>query len=145
MTGSRLRTLALGTLVALAATSAALCDSPEPLALSGTYQVVSPRVGSSTVSMTFNATITNSGSQDVKGPIVLRHPNVIQKVWHRFGEQSILAGKNVTVSAVVEVPRKEYDEWAAGGPSLFFYTQNDRGDIKTFRIPLSAVPASKAK
>ena len=145
MTGNRLRTLALGATLALAATSVALADSPEPLALSGTYKVVSPNVRSSTVSMTFTATITNGGSEYVKGPIVLRHPNVIQKVWHRFGEQSIPAGKNVTVSAVVEVPRKEYDEWASGSPSLFFYTQNDRGDIKTFRIPLSAVPAPKAK
>jgi hypothetical protein len=145
MTGTRMRSLVLGSLFAVAATSAALADSPEPLALSGTYQVVSPNVRSSTVSMTFKATITNGGSEDVKGPIVLRHPNVIQKVWHRFGEQSIPAGKNVTVSAVVEVPRKEYDEWATGSPSLFFYTQNDRGDIKTFRIPLSALPASKTK
>jgi hypothetical protein len=145
MAATHMRTLVLGSaFAALAASPWALADSPAPLALSGTYQVVSPSVGSSTVSMTFKATITNSGSEDVKGPIVLRHPNMIQKVWHRFGEQTIRAGKNVNVSAVVEVPRTEYDGWAAGGPSLFFYTQNDRGDIKTFRIPLSAVPA-KAK
>jgi hypothetical protein len=112
------------------------------LALSGTYQVTKPNVSQSTVSMNFSATVTNAGTQDVKGPIVLRHPNVIQKVWYRFGEQTIAAGKNVTVSAVVTVPREEYDGWATGGPSLFFYTQNDRGDIKTFRIPLSKVPAA---
>ncbi|HEX4823287.1 MAG TPA: hypothetical protein VFV19_03150 [Candidatus Polarisedimenticolaceae bacterium] len=145
MAGSRMRTLVLGSaFAALAATSAVLADT-QPLALSGTYQVERPHVRSSTVSMTFKATITNSGGQDVKGPVVLRHPNVIQKVWHRFGEQTIPAGKNVTVSGVVEVPRKEYDEWATGSPSLFFYSQNDRGDIKTFRIPLSAVPAPKTK
>ena len=147
MARSPLHRLVLSTaVVVLAAFGAALADGPAPLSLSGTYQVVKPNVDTNTVSMTFTATITNSGSDDVRGPIVLRHPNVIQKVWYRFGEQSIPAGKNVTVSGVVQVPRTEYDNWATSGPSLFFYTQNDRGDIKTFRIPLSAIPAPvKAK
>jgi len=128
---------------ALAASTVVLAQdsAAPPLSLSGTYSVERANVGETTVSMTFNATVTNNGATDIKGPIVLRHPNIIQKVYYRFGEQSIAAGKNVKISGVVTVPRDEYDSWASGGPSLLFYTQNDRGDIKTFGISLSRVPA----
>ena len=131
--------------VLFVASAAFAQDAPEPkINLSGTYEVTHATVGEDWVSLDFKATIMNMGDTDVSGPVVLRHPNQMQKVWERFGDQSIPAGGSKTVSASTRVPREEYDGWTTGGPSLFFYTKNDRGDIKTFRIPLSKVPAKKA-
>ena len=129
----------------LSATAAFAQDAPAPkINLSGTYEVTQATVGEDWVTLDFKATIMNMGDEDLSGPVVLRHPNQIQKVWERFGDQSIPAGGSKTVSASTRVPREEYDGWTTGSPSLFFYTKNDRGDIKTFRIPLSKVPAKKA-
>ena len=115
-------------------------DEPAPkISLSGTYEIANANVGEEWVTLDFKATVTNLGEGDLSGPVVLRHPNVINKVWERFGDQSIPAKGSATVSANVRVPRAEYDEWTKGGPALFFYMQNDRGEIKTFRIPLSRV------
>jgi hypothetical protein len=127
--------------VVLAASAAFAQDAPAPkINLSGTYEVTQATVGEDWVTLDFKATIMNMGDQDLSGPVVLRHPNQIQKVWERFGDQSIPAGGQTTVSASTRVPREEYDGWASGAPALFFYMQNDRGDIKTFRIPLSKAP-----
>jgi len=131
--------------VLIAASAAFAQDAPAPkLNLSGTYEVTHATVGSDWVTLDFKATIMNMGDQDVTGPVMLRHPNQMQKVWERFGDQSIPAGGQTTVSASTRVPREEYDGWAAGSPALFFYTKDDRGDIKTFRIPLSKAPSKKA-
>jgi hypothetical protein len=120
-------------------------DAPAPkINLSGTYEVSNATVGEDWVTLDFKATVTNMGEEDLSGPIVLRHPNVINKVWERFGDQSISAGGSTTVSTSTRVPREEYDGWTSGGPALFFYMQNDRGEIKTFRIPLSRVTPKKA-
>lgn len=128
--------------IVLAAAGLVLAQTSAPkIQLSGTYTLTDLNVGETEVSMTFTATVTNNGVEDVTGPIALNDANVIQKVFYRFGEQSIAAGKYVTVSGLVSVPRQEYDSWARGGPSLFFVTQNDRGDIKTVRIGLSRSPA----
>jgi len=119
----------------LSATAAFAQDAPAPkINLSGTYEVTQATVGEDWVTLDFKATIMNMGDED------LRHPNQIQKVWERFGDQSIPAGGSTTVSASTRVPREEYDGWVSGGPAVFFYMQNDRGDIKTFRIPLSKAP-----
>jgi len=125
----------------LSATAAFAQDAPAPkINLSGTYEVTQATVGEDWVTLDFKATIMNMGDEDLSGPVVLRHPNQIQKVWERFGDQSIPAGGSTTVSASTRVPREEYDGWVSGGPAVFFYMQNDRGDIKTFRIPLSKAP-----
>ena len=146
MTVTSNRIFAVATLAAAFALTAAAAaqDSAPPLSLSGTYRVTHPDPGPAAVRLTFDATITNNGAADVKGPIVLRHPNDISKVYARFGEKSITAGKSVTVHATVSVPREQYDSWASAGPAVFFYTQNSRGDIKTYRISMSALPAPKS-
>ena len=133
----------VGTILAGSALPAPAQDQPAPkLSLSGTYDVSNASVGDVSVSLDFKATVTNLGESDVLGVIVLRHPNVIQKIWERFGDQSISAGGSVSLSASVTIPREEYDNWIkGGGPGLYFNTQNDRGEIKTFRIPLSQIPA----
>ena len=130
--------------VVLAASAAFAQDAPAPkINLSGTYEVTQATVGDDWVSLDFKATIMNMGEADADGQVLLRHPNQMQKVWERFGDQSIPAGGQTTVSASTRVPRDEYDGWTSGSPSLFFYTKDDRGDIKTFRIPLSKAPAKK--
>lgn len=146
MTVSPNRIIAVATVAAALVLSAAATaqESAPPLSLSGTYRVTHPSSGGSAVRMTFDATITNNGAADVKGPIVLRHPNDIGKVYARFGEKAITAGKSVTVHATVSVPRDQYKSWASAGPAVFFYTQNDRGDIKTYRISMSALPTAKS-
>jgi hypothetical protein len=115
-------------------------DEPAPkINLSGTYEIGNANVGEEWVTLDFKATVTNLGEDDLSGPVVLRHPNMINKVYERFGDQSIPAKGSATVSGNVRVPRAEYDGWTNGGPALFFYMENDRGEIKTFRIPLSKV------
>jgi len=131
--------------IVLVAGSAVAQDAPAPkLNLSGTYEVTHATVGEDWVTLDFKATIMNMGETDADGQVLLRHPNVMNKVWERFGDQSIPAGGQATVSASTRVPRDEYDGWTNGSPSLFFYTKDDRGDIKTFRIPLSKAPMKKA-
>jgi hypothetical protein len=143
MVAKSLRLLTLALSLASFAVSAALAQtdtsSAQPLSLSGTYQLAKVNIGQTAVSMDFTATISNNGGTDVSGQIVLRHPNDISKVFNRFGDQSISAGKTVTVSSSVSVPREIYDGWISGaGPAVFFYTKNERGDIKTYRIGLTA-------
>ena len=146
MTATPNRIFAVATFAAaLALTAAASAqNSAPPLNLSGTYSVTHPSPGPSAVSLTFEATITNNGAAGVKGPIVLRHPNDMGKVYKRFGEKTIAAGKSVKIHGSVSVPREQYESWASAGPAVFFYTQNDRGDIKTYRISMSALPAPKS-
>ena len=138
-----MRRLTIGLALCLG-TAALAQDAPAPkINLSGTYEISGANVGEDWVTLDFKATITNLGSEDLSGPVMLRHPNQLQKVWERFGDQSIPAGGNVTVSASTRVPRDEYNNWTTGSPALFFYMQNDRGEIKTFRIPLSRVEPAK--
>jgi hypothetical protein len=143
---SRHAVIALAFVFALAAGLAASAQtstsSAQPLALSGTYELASVKAGLTAVTMRFSATIHNTGDMAATGQIVLRHPNVISKVFYRFGDKTIAAREGLTVSGNVSVPRDVYDGWATGGPALFFYAKNDRGDIKTFRIPLSAATPS---
>jgi hypothetical protein len=148
MNATHARQSLLGIAVVCLATSAALAqDTPTPkVQLGGTYTITHLKLDTNTVSMDFTATITNNGSEDVAGPVVLRHPNEIDRVYNRFGDTTIRAGANATVNDVVTVPRKQWDEWAgSGGPSLFFYTKDERGDIQTVRIPLSEVKAPASK
>ncbi len=139
MTAMTTRSMILGAAVlCLAGAVSAQPSSKQNITLSGTYHVNGASGGGTSVSMDFTATIHNTGGADLKGPIVLRHQNDMQKVWYRWSEQTIPAGGSVKINASVSVPTEEYNNWASGGPSLFFYTQNDRGDIATFQIPLSA-------
>jgi len=149
MTSKTMRSLICALVVCTAAVAAAFAQgstsSNQPVSLSGTYQLDRVNVGDVSVSMTFTAKITNTGGTDVSGPIVLRHPNDIMKIYERFGEKSIAAGKSVTVSDTVTVPREIYDGWISGaGPAVFFNTKNERGDIKTYRISLQATKAVAA-
>jgi hypothetical protein len=105
--------------------------------LSATYQIASLNADSTSVSMDFSATVSNNGPKDLSGKIALNNPSVIQKIYNQFGDQSIPAGKNIKLSASVTVPREEYDAWVNRGPCLMFYMTTDRGDIKTYRIPMS--------
>ena len=132
--------------LALGLGSAALAqDEPAPkLNLSGTYQISGANVGEDWVTLDFKATITNLAAEDATGMVLLRRPNDMQRVFERFGEQTISAGGNATVSGNVRVPRDEYDSWQKdASPALFLYMQNDRGEIKTFRIPVSRVEPKK--
>jgi hypothetical protein len=112
-----------------------------PLSLSGTYTLTSVYPDTNTTSVDFSATITNAGAEDVTGVVVLRHPNVIQQIYYRFGEQTIPAGGNVTVSGAVTVPTPQFKDWATAGPGVFLNRQNARGDIETYRISCSKVQA----
>lgn len=141
MSTRTIRTLAFAAAVALAAAAATAqteTSSSQAVNLTGSYTLESVNLGQTEVRMQFDATVTNTGANDVAGPIMLRHPNDIHKVYHRFGDQSIGAGKSVKLSANVSVPRRVYDGWASRGPALYFYTKNERGDIKTYRIGLTA-------
>ena len=139
MTSQSIRALVVG--VALVAAPLARAEEPQPMKLGGTYKVLNPSVGASSVSLTFTATIRNDGPNSVSGKIVLRHPNVMSKVWARFGDTSIAAGESVTISSSATVPKDQYDSWATTGPAVYFYSQDSRGTMKSFRIPLSAAPA----
>lgn len=131
--------------LALAVSSVGAQDVPAPkLNLSGTYEISGASVGEEWVTLDFKATISNLAAEDATGIVVLRRPNDIQRVFERFGEQTVSAGGNTTVSGNVRVPRDEYDSWQKdASPALFLYMQNDRGEIKTFRIPLSRVGPKK--
>jgi hypothetical protein len=132
--------------VVLAAASAPVLaqENPTaPLQLSGTYQVqnVTPS-DDGTVNMDFTATITNEGGSDLSGKILLRDFSDNDKVWGRFGDNTIPAAGNVTVSGNVTVPKAIYASWSGGGsPPVFLYTQDSRGDLTMFRIPLSRTAA----
>jgi hypothetical protein len=140
------RALILG---AAAVAMTCFAASAEPMnqrySLSGTYVLANLNVGETSVSMDFTATITNNGPKDVKGKIVLNDPSVIQKIFTQFGDQSIRAGGNVKINSNVTVPREEYDAWLTRGPNVTFYAQNDRGEMKTFRISMSGKPTAAAK
>jgi len=131
----------LGLAVAAGAPAPALSqEEPTPqLQLVGTYQVanVTPS-DDGTVNLDFSATITNQGSKDVSGKILLRDFSDNDKVWARFGNNTIAAGGNVTVSDNVTVPKAIYDSWSGGSaPPVFIYAENDRGDVTMVNIPLS--------
>ena len=117
----------------------------EEILLSGSYQIERMDADSTSVSMSFTATISNNGPTDLSGKIALNNPSVIQKVYKEFGEQSIPAGGNVKLSDNVTVPREEYNAWLSRGPNLTYYAQNDHGELKTFRIPLTGKPPAPSK
>jgi hypothetical protein len=115
-----------------------------PLQLSGTYSVqnVSPS-DDDTVNLDFSATITNEGGKDLQGKILLRDFSDNDKVWGRFGDNSIPAGGTVTVSGNVTLPKHVFASWSNGGsPPVFLYTQDSRGDFTMFMVPLSKVAAN---
>jgi len=117
-------------------------DNPAPqLQLGGTYQVanVTPS-DDGTVNLDFTATITNQGGKDVSGKILLRDFSNNDTVWARFGNNTISAGGNVTVSGNVTVPKAIYGSWSGGSaPPVFIYAENSRGDVTMVNIPLSRV------
>ena len=127
----------------LAASVASIAqDNPSPqLALGGTYQVanVTPS-DDGTVNLDFSATITNQGDRDVSGKLLLRDYSNNETVWARFGDNTISAGGNVTVSANVTVPKAIYTSWSGGSsPPVYIYAENSQGDITMVNIPLSRV------
>jgi hypothetical protein len=137
------------TVAAGASTLSPAQDKPTPqLQLGGTYQVanVTPS-DDGTVNLDFSATITNQGAQDVSGKLLLRDYANNDTVWARFGDNTIAAGGNVTVSANVTVPKAVYASWSGGSaPPVFIYAENSRGDLTMVNIPVSRVatpPAGK--
>jgi len=115
------------------------------LQLSGSYQVqnVTPS-DDGTVNLDFSATINNQGASDVSGKILLRDYADNDKVWARFGDNTIAAGGNVTVSGNVTVPQSIFKSWSGGStPPVFIYAENSRGDVTMVNIPLvrGAAPA----
>ena len=149
----RMRILAVATLglTFVAGGSAPSLAQGKPTAqlqLSGSYQVqnVTPS-DDGTVNLDFSATITNNGPKDVAGKILLRDYANNEKVWARFGDNTIAAGGNVTVSGNVTVPKAIFKSWSGGStPPVFIYAENDRGDVTMVNIPLvrgAAPPAAK--
>jgi len=133
----------LGLAAAAVATAPAMSqDNPSPqLQLGGTYQVANVVPSDDgTVNLDFSATITNQGSKDVSGKILLRDFSDNDKVWARFGNNTIAAGGNVTVSDNVTVPKGIYDSWSGGSsPPVFIYAEDSQGDVTMVNIPLSRV------
>jgi hypothetical protein len=117
-------------------------DNPSPqLQLGGTYQVsnVTPS-DDGTVNLDFSATITNQGDKDVQGKLLLRDYSNNETVWARFGDNTISAGGNVTVSANVTVPQAIFKSWSGGSsPPVYIYAEDSRGDVTMVNIPLSRV------
>ena len=114
-----------------------------PLQLAGTYQLqnVTPS-DDGTVNLDFSATITNAGGDDVSGKIVLRDQFDNDKVWGRFGDYTIAAGGNVSVSGNVTVPKSAFGSWSKGNsPPVYVYTQDSRGGLTLFLVPLSRTAA----
>jgi hypothetical protein len=130
---------------ALIATPVIAQENPTaPLQLSGTYSVQNvDKSDDDTVNLDFSATITNEGGKDLQGQILLRDFSDNDKVWGRFGDNSIPAGGTVTVSGNVTLPKHVFASWSNGGaPPVFLYTQDSRGDFTMFNIPLSRVAAN---
>jgi hypothetical protein len=145
MTAKSTRALILGAAaVAMTCFAATTLTAQDKIKLSGTYQIEKLNADTNTVTMNFTATISNNGPQDLSGKIALNDPAVIQKIFTQFGDQKIPAGLSVKLNDNVTVPREEYNAWLTRGPNLTFYAQNDRGELKTFRIPMSGkAPAPK--
>lgn len=113
----------------------------QQIRLSGTYTLTNvSRSDDGTVRCDFSATITNDGGSDLDSRILLRNRNDAADVWARFGDYTIEAGRNVTVSASVTVPQRSFAAWENGRPPLFVYTQDARGTATMFEVPLSRVP-----
>ena len=141
MTKQVLAAAILGMAVAAGASAPALAqENPTaPLQLSGTYQLqnVSPS-DDGTVNLDFSATITNEGGKDLDSKILLRDLADADKVWARFGDYTITAGGQVSVSANVTLPKAVFESWSNGSsPPVFVYTQDSRGDFTMFAVPLS--------
>jgi hypothetical protein len=135
--------------VALGSAPTVAQDNPKAqLQLSGSYQVknVTPS-DDGTVNLDFSATIVNNGPNDVRGKLLLRDYSNNDKVWGRFGNNTISAGGTVTVSGNVTVPKNIFQSWSGGSaPPVFIYAENDRGDVTMVNIPLvrgAAAPAGK--
>ena len=111
------------------------------LQVSGTYQMqnVTPS-DDGTVNLDFSATITNQGARDLSGKILLRDFSDNTKVWGRFGDNTISAGGNVTVSGNVTVPKAIFASWSRGSsPPVFLETQDSRGDFTMVNVPMVRV------
>lgn len=110
-------------------------------AVSGVYRLSRVDIGSASVSMDFSATLFNPGTSDLYGEIELRDPRVVDRVWSRFGRQTIPAGGKVEISDVVSIPREIYDAWSRGEtPGVFVNLTNDRGNVSLHRVILSRAP-----
>ena len=135
----------VGLTVAAGASAPSLAQENPTVALqvSGTYQMqnVTPS-DDGTVNLDFSATITNQGASDLSGKILLRDFSDNTKVWGRFGDNTISAGGNVTVSANVTVPKAIFASWSHGSsPPVFLQTQDSRGDLTMVNVPMSRVAA----
>jgi hypothetical protein len=135
----------LGTAVVAGVLAPALAqENPTaPLQLSGTYQVQNVSASDDgTVNLDFSATITNEGGNDLASKILLRDLADADKVWARFGDYTITAGGQVSVSANVTLPKHVFASWSKGSsPPVFVYTQDSRGDFTMFAVPLSRTAA----
>jgi hypothetical protein len=122
-----------------ASTLSSAQDNPKgQMQLSGAWMAenVTPS-DDGTVNMDFTATIENIGPSDVSGQLLLRDFSNNDKVWGRFGRQTIASGGSVTVSGNVTVPKNVYKSWTGGGsPSVFIYAENKRGDVTAVNIPM---------
>lgn len=135
----------LGLTLGVGASAPSLAQENPTVALqvSGTYQIqnVTPS-DDGTVNMDFSATITNQGASDLSGKILLRDFSDNTKVWGRFGDNTISAGGNVTVSGNVTVPQAIFASWSRGSnPPVFLETQDSRGDLTMVNVPMSRVAA----
>lgn len=130
----------LGLAVAAGASATALAqDHPTAqLQLTGTYQVKNViRSEDGTVNMDFSAKITNNGPKDVSGKLLLRDYADNEKVWGRFGDNTIAAGGSVTVSGNVTVPVNIFTSWSGQAtPPVFIYAEDSRGDLTMVNIPV---------
>jgi hypothetical protein len=114
-------------------------DNPKAqLQLSGAYMIENATPSDDgTVNLDFSATIYNNGPNDVSGQILLRDYANNEKVWGRFGKNTIESGGSVTVSGNVTVPKNIYKSWSGGdSPSVYIYAENGRGDVTAVNIPL---------
>jgi len=128
-------------LVASTAPTVFAQDAPAaPIRLSGTYQIknVSPSDDGTTTTFDFSATITNDGGAEFDGKVLLRDRMDADNVWARFGDYTFVVNGNVTISDTVTVPSPQFAAFSkAGNPPVFVYTQDSRGELTMFQVPLS--------
>lgn len=135
----------LGLAVAAGASAPSLAQQNPTVAVqvSGTYQMqnVTPS-DDGIVNLDFSATIMNQGPKSLSGKILLRDFSDNEKVWGRFGDNTIPSGGSVTVSGNVTVPKAIFASWGHGtSPPVFLETQDSRGDFTMVNVPLVRVAA----